>query len=306
MAVMDTSELQPAVKQDTSVKSRVPSPMSRSSPTNARKMQRRHKRIHKRPHSLRKMTLKNQHQKKTEERVKKLDIQLMFFLQSVPDLQRLEQNLSTWFHMQDRQTNIATAPLGLGRPSMCFNPNLVYTKATKLLSERHSKANFDCSAPRKRLGNVLKPLAPKEKVNGDKAKFVTLTDLLDGKNINTNPQSQRRPFLRPRVTISRSASKNIRNTGKKDVPNNSLSQCKSSSSMVFSPLSLAPSTPLFEANSQPRCKLQKAVKYGLENRSSSSGSQLGFPNMVHMKDNAQHAASKSTSISSPMKKHLFK
>ncbi|CAK8692836.1 unnamed protein product [Clavelina lepadiformis] len=81
MADMDTSELQPAVKQDTSVKSRVPSPMSRSSPTNARKIKRRHKRRHKGSHSLRKMTLKNQHQKKTEERVKKLDIQLMFFLQ---------------------------------------------------------------------------------------------------------------------------------------------------------------------------------------------------------------------------------
>ncbi|XP_076817130.1 uncharacterized protein LOC143462755 [Clavelina lepadiformis] len=208
--------------------------------------------------------------------------------------------------MQDRQTNMAAAPLGLGRPSMCFNPNLVYTKATKLLSERHSKANFDCPAPRKRLGKVLKPLAPKAEVNGDNPKFVTLTDLLDGKNINTDPKSQRRPFLRPLVTISRSARKNIRKTGKKDVPKKSLSTCESSSSMIFSSLPLAPSTPLFVAKSHPRCKLQKAVKNRLENRSSSSGSQLGLPNMVHMKDNAQHAASKSTSISSPMKKHLYK
>ncbi|CAK8692966.1 unnamed protein product [Clavelina lepadiformis] len=78
---MDTSKLQPAVKLDSSLKSRVSSPISRSSPTNARNMKRKHKRRHKRPHSLRKMTLQNQHQKKTEERVKKLDIQLMFFLQ---------------------------------------------------------------------------------------------------------------------------------------------------------------------------------------------------------------------------------
>ncbi|CAK8692833.1 unnamed protein product [Clavelina lepadiformis] len=81
MANMDTSELQPAVKLDSSVKSRVSSPMSRSSPTNAQKIKRRNKRRHKCPRSLRKKTLQNQHQKKTEERVKNLDIQLMFFLQ---------------------------------------------------------------------------------------------------------------------------------------------------------------------------------------------------------------------------------
>ncbi|CAK8692837.1 unnamed protein product [Clavelina lepadiformis] len=225
---------------------------------------------------------------------------------SVADLQRLEQNLSTWFHMQERQTNIAAAALGLGRPSMCFKPNLACTKATKLVLERHSKAVFDCSSPRKSLCNVLKPLAPKAEVNGDKPKFVKLTDLLDGTNRNKEPKSPRRPFLRPRVIISRSASKKIRDTGKKNVPNNSLPKCEFSSSMVFSPLPLAPPSPLLEANSHPRCKLQKAVKSGLENRSSSSGSQLGFPNMVHMKDNAQHAASKSTSIGSPIKKHRFK
>ncbi|XP_076816320.1 uncharacterized protein LOC143462161 [Clavelina lepadiformis] len=189
---------------------------------------------------------------------------------------------------------------------MCFKPNLACTKATKLLSERHSKANLDCTAPRKRLGNVLKPLAPKAKVNGDNPKFVKLTDLLDGKNIYTDPQSQRRPFLRPRVTISRSARKNIRNTGKKDVPKMYLSKCQSSSSMIFSPLPLAPPSLLLEAKPHLRCKLQKAVKNGLENRSSSSGSQLGFPNMVHRKDNVQNATSKSVSVGSPIKKHRFK
>nr|CAB3260645.1 uncharacterized protein LOC100175578 [Phallusia mammillata] len=83
---------------------------------------------------------------------------------TVADLKNLEQNISMWFHLKDRQKSVAATALGL-RKSFTHKPCSFTFQGASKLSERHSKAVFDCKESFSSLSSAVKAFLPNGGVN---------------------------------------------------------------------------------------------------------------------------------------------